>query len=66
MASKKSPSKGKGAGDGSFVPSESVELEGGIITAARSTMVAQSFERGYPEPPERLHMRQASVGKVNH
>lgn len=65
MASKKHSTKGAG-GDGSKVPSESVELDGGIVTAARSTMAAQSFEKGYSEPPERLHMRQASVGKVNH
>ena len=64
MAHKKS-SKGA-AGDGSKVPAESVELEGSIITAARSTMVAQSYEDGYPEVPGRLHMRQAAVGRVNH
>lgn len=55
-----------GAGDGSKVPSESAELDGAIITAAQSTMVAKSYAEGYPEPPERLHMRQAAVGKVNH
>jgi hypothetical protein len=58
MAKAKHSSKG---GDGSKVPSESVELEGAIITAARSTMVAESFERGYGEPPERLKMRQAGA-----
>jgi hypothetical protein len=49
---------GKGAGDGSNVPSESVELEGGIITAAKSTMEPKSYERGYPTPEGALHMSQ--------
>lgn len=64
MASKKG---GKGAGDGSNVPAESVELDGAIITAARSTMTAESYEKGYPEPvPAPLHMRQTAVGaRVN-
>lgn len=60
MASKK---HSKGGGDGSNVPSESCELEGAIVTAAQSTMEAKSYKEGYPEPPERLHMRQAAVAK---
>lgn len=34
------------------VPKESVELEGGIITAATSTMEPKSFAEGYPEPAQ--------------
>jgi hypothetical protein len=53
---------GKAAGDG--CPAESVELSGKIITAAKSTMDARSFERGYPDVEGRLHMRQGgAVGK---
>ena len=44
----------KRAADG--CPSESVELDGKIITAAKSTMAAHSFEKGYPEVPGRLRM----------
>jgi len=53
----------KGAGDGSDCPIESVELDGGIISAAKSTFAGGNegnFERGFPEPAmrgwERLHM----------
>lgn len=45
----------KKAADG--CPSESVELPGKIITAARSTMAAESYEKGYPEFPERIRMK---------
>lgn len=44
-------------GEALKVPAESVELEGGIITAAKSTMEPKSYEKGYPEPPGRLHMK---------
>lgn len=50
------------AGDGSDVPAESCELDGAIVTAARSTMEAQSFERGYPLPTNFLGMNQ--TGRV--
>lgn len=40
------------------VPNESVELEGKIITAAKSTMVAESYEKGYPIPKTSIHMDQ--------
>lgn len=60
MASKKH--SGKGAGDGSNVPSESVELDGNIITAAQSTMDAKSFEEGYPKAPGALSMNQGNRG----
>lgn len=40
------------------VPRESVELEGKIISAAKSTFVAESYEKGYPLPPGGLHMDQ--------
>lgn len=39
-------------------PPESAELEGKIITAAKSTMVAESYEKGYPLPKGALHMDQ--------
>lgn len=53
---------GKSSGDG--CPTESVELSGKIITAAKSTMDARSFEKGYPDVEGRLHMRQGgAVGK---
>ena len=47
---------GGGAGDGSKVPSESAVLDGEIVTAAKSTMEARSYERGYPDPEGSLHM----------
>ena len=53
--------EGKSAADG--CPPESVELPGKIITAAKSTMEAKSFEKGYPEAEGRLHMRPYGVGK---
>lgn len=53
--------------DGSHVPYESVELDGDIITAAKSTMAAVSFEEGYGEQPGSLHMRNGIAAKrVNH
>jgi hypothetical protein len=57
MASKNA--KTHAAGDGSDVPAESVELDGAIVTAAKSTMEAKSFERGYPDTTNSLHMKQA-------
>jgi hypothetical protein len=55
---------GRGAGDGSNVPTESVELDGDIITAAQSTMDARSYEEGYPRYPEALSMNQTqNVGR---
>lgn len=50
------------AGDGSDVPAESAELDGAIVTAAKSTMEAESYERGYPLPTNFLGMKQTSVG----
>lgn len=43
------------------VPKESAELDGKIITAAKSTMVAESYEKGYPLPAGALHMKQGKV-----
>jgi hypothetical protein len=43
------------------VPRESVELDGKIITAAKSTMVAEDYMEGYPLPEPRLHMKQGKV-----
>lgn len=51
-------SKNKNVGESQGVPKESVELEGKIITAAKSTMVAESYEKGYPLPAGALHMDQ--------
>lgn len=48
----------KNTGDSEGVPKESVELEGKIISAAKSTFVAESYEKGYPLPPGSLHMDQ--------
>jgi hypothetical protein len=48
--------KGGGAGDGSKVPAESAELDGNIITAAKSTMEQCNYEEGYPLPSMFLHM----------
>jgi hypothetical protein len=45
----------KHAADG--CPTESVELDGKIISAAKSTFAEHSFERGYPEKQERLRMK---------
>ena len=53
MADKKN---GGSAGDGSKVPAESVELEGAIVTAAKSTMAEKSYEKGYPIPAGYTHM----------
>ena len=51
--------KNKNTGEmGTTVPNESVELEGNIITAAKSTMVAESYEKGYPVPKTSIHMDQ--------
>ena len=55
MANKKNVG---GGNDGSEVPRESAELDGKIITAAKSTMIAESYEKGYPLPPGALHMDQ--------
>jgi hypothetical protein len=46
------------AGDGSDVPSESVELEGAIVTAAKSTMEALDQSSGYSRPNMFLGMNQ--------
>ena len=46
------------ASDGSEAPSSSAVLPGGINTAARSTMEAESYERGYPEKREHISMNQ--------
>ena len=54
MANKKS---GGSAGDGGKVPAESVELEGAIVTAAKSTMAEHSYEKGYPVPAGYTHMK---------
>lgn len=54
---------GKGGGDGSKVPVESVELDGNIITAAKSTMDGKSYERGYPEAEGRLKMDNFGKGR---
>ena len=56
--------KKQNSDDGSHVPYESVELDGNIITAARSTMVPESFEEGYGEQPGRLHMRNGIAAKA--
>lgn len=48
----------KNTGEGEGVPKESVELEGKIISAAKSTFVAESYIKGYPLPPEAIHMDQ--------
>lgn len=52
MAEKKS-----GNADGGKVPAESVELDGAIVTAAKSTMAGKSYEKGYPVPSDYLHMK---------
>ena len=49
--------QGGGAGDGSKVPHESALLEGEIVTAAKASMEAKSYEHGYPEPEGYLHMK---------
>ena len=60
MAKEKKDSKH--AADG--CPAQSVELPGKIISAAKSTFDEKSFEKGYPDVPGRLHMRQGgAVGK---
>lgn len=46
-----------------YVPSESVELEGKIVTAAKSTMADENYERGYPEPESYLHMENLGGGR---
>jgi hypothetical protein len=51
-------SKNKNLGESQGVPKESVELDGKIITAAKSTMIAESYEKGYPLPSGALHMDQ--------
>ena len=43
-------SKEKGASGSIPTPKESIELEGGIITAATSTMGPADYSEGYPEP----------------
>lgn len=60
MAGKKG---GSGGGDGSKVPTESTELPGKIITAAKSTMDAKSYEKGYPGAEGALHMQNFGKGK---
>jgi hypothetical protein len=50
-------------GDGSDCPSESVELDGKIVTAAQSTMADANYERGYPAPKGALHMSQPGSRK---
>ena len=50
--------KTKAPGDGSDIPSSNAILDGEIATAAKSTMEAESYERGYPPKPGALHMRQ--------
>jgi hypothetical protein len=48
----------KRSDDGSECPPSSARLPGGIETAARSTMEAESYELGYPEKRESIHMNQ--------
>lgn len=59
---RKTEKRSTGGDSGAKVPSESAEL-GEIVTAARSTMEAKSYESGYPEPPLYLHARNGGAKK---
>ena len=59
MAEKKN-AKTHAAGDGSDIPPESVELDGSIVTAAKSTMIGESYEKGYPLPHPFVGMNQTN------
>jgi hypothetical protein len=46
--------------DGSETPSSNVELPGKIVTAARSTMDAESYIEGYPAKRIGIYMDQTN------